>query len=681
MANRRYVRSAQWAAFVLALSTAFAQPGCGWKAGKVERPITPSSIVLPTSNLTREIPVVECDVPAPEMTGPPATLRDFESLKPHPITLEDAIRATLQNSKVLQKLGGAVVSAPTGVSTIYDPAFTASNPQLSTEAALSAFDAQFASSMYYAHSERRFNNAFIGGGANSIISNTGTFRTELSKATAVGTTFTLRNSTDYSKNNSPANLFAGAWDTVTVAEVRQPLLAGAGIDVNRIAGPNATIGNYNGVLVARIREDLSIADFEAAVRDLVRDTEQTYWQLYFAYQDLDTKIQAQESFRKLWVYYRKRLNAGVDRPDDEAQARQQYFNFRAQVQNAIVGSSTSGGLYATERNLRRLMDLPLSDGTILRPETPPAIAPITFDWDHSQQIAMENRVELRRQRWTLRQRELELVAAKNLSQWRLDMVANYGWRGFGDNFVGNQGAVKDLFTGDLDDWQFGLEFGGPVGRRTGYVAVRNAEINLARDRARLEEQQKQIMTNLANAYSEVDRAYAQIRTAVNARIAIQEELEPKRRRVEAGTDNIFFLLDVEQRAAIAESAVHQAIADYNVALLNYTYQSGTLLSNYNISLDECPSQARLYEAAQIKATFFEPGDARQIHRTVSAGWYPGAPQNYGMLTGTTQEGTLEAPVEIPPVDTMPTTPESVVPSDSQKELEDLERRIRELTDQ
>lgn len=671
----------KWTAFVALLSSAFVTAGCHWKDGKVDRPIKPSAIELPSAMLTREIPAVACDVPTPELISAPTALRDFQTLQPHAVTLEEAIRCTLQNSKVLQKLGGQVVSAPAATSTIYDPAFTASNPQLSTEAALSAFDAQFATSSYLDHSERRFNNPFFGGGASSLISETGTFRTELSKATAVGTTFAIRNSTDYSKNNSPVNLFPGVWDTVTVAEVRQPLLAGAGIDVNRIAGPNAVIGNYNGVLIARIREDISVADFEAAVRDLVRDVEQTYWQLYFAYQDLDTKLLAQEAARETWENRKKRLDSGVGRPDEEAQARQQYYSFRSQVENAVAGTSTGVGLYTTERQLRRLMDLPLSDGTIIRPTSAPQIAPITFDWEHSQQLAMENRVEVRRQRWTLRQSELELVAAKNLSQWRMDIVANYGWRGFGDNLIGNAGAVKDQLAGDLDDWRLGFEFGGPVGRRAGHVAVRNAELKLARDRVRLEEQQKQILNNLANAYSEVDRAFSQIRTAVNTRIAIQEELEPKRRRVEAGTDDVFFLLDVQQRAATAESNVHRAITDYNIALLNYQYQSGTLLSNYSISLDECPSQARLYEAAQIKATFFEPGSAAPIHKNVSAGPYYGSPASPGMVTGFPSAqsyqmdgGTAPDAPAVPGMEPQAPTEEPA----SDKELDDLERRLQEL---
>jgi outer membrane protein TolC len=584
-----------------------------------QQPTVPPSIR--PAQLEIEYPDLQCDVPRPDASIVPSTLKDFENLTPQPITLEDAIRMTLERSPVLQKLGGQVVNLPALSFTVYDPALAASDPNLSAEAALSAFDAQFTHSMFLDSSERRFNNLFFGAGAQLLDSQLGTIRTDLSKTTAAGTTFSIRNLMDYNKNNSPANLFPGAWDNVTLAEVRQPLLAGAGVDVNRIAGPNARIGNYNGVLIARIREDVALVDFEIAVRDLVRDVEVTYWQLYFTYQDLDTKLTAQEAARATWENRKKRADSGLARVDEEAQARQQYFNFRAQVENAIVGTGTSGtGLYNTERQLRRLMDLPVNDGTILRPTSAPNVAPIHFDWNASQELALQNRAELRRQRWTVRQRELELVAAKNLSRWRMDLVANYANRGFGDNLIGVSGAVRDQLAGDLDDWRMGLEMNGPIGRRAGHLGVKNAELSLARERVRLDEQQKQVLNDLANAYSEVDRAFAQIRTTVNARIAIQAELEPKRRRVESGADDVFFLLDVIQRTAIAESSVHRAIVEYNTALLNYALVSGGLLSNYNIHLSEDPSDAKTVQAATWSGQFYRPGsDARPLTLPVSQG--------------------------------------------------------------
>ena len=290
----------------------------------------------------------------------------------------------LANSKVLQKLGGVVVSAPQGVNTLFDQAIQETS-LASVEDALSDFDAQLSSSFTYGRSEREFNNLFFGGGTPQLTSNTSNFNTELTKQTAAGTAFTMRSTTVYDRNSSPANLFGSTYDILNLLEVRQPLLRGSGTAVNRIAGPNAVPVQYDGVLIRRIRSDISLADFEISVRDLVRDVEQSYWELYFAYRDLDTKIAARESSRETWENRKLRFDNGLGRPDDEAQARQQFFSFKAQAQNALTGTSNGQpGVISAERNLRRLLGIGAADGRLIRPATEPLLAPVAFDWDQSQ---------------------------------------------------------------------------------------------------------------------------------------------------------------------------------------------------------------------------------------------------------------------------------------------------------
>ena len=547
----------------------------------------------------------------------PITLSNIDSIQSREMTLDECVATALANSEVMQKLGGVVVNSPAATTTLYDPALTETSAG-GVEAALSAFDAQFSGGFLYDRSERQFNNLFFGGGAANLVSNVGNFNFGISKQTASGASFTARSITDYNRSNSPANTFGSSYDIVNQLEFRQPLARGRGTLVNRIAGPNAVLGNYNGVLIGRIRSDISLADFEAAVRDLVASVEANYWELYFAYRDFDTKIEARNAARKTWENRQLRYENEVGRPDDEALARQQYFNFKSQAQNAFAGTSNGQlGVLGAERNLRRLMGIVGSDGSLIRPSTEPTVAPVVYDWDEAQQKTLDRRVELRRQKWTVRQRELELVAAKALNRWQFDLVGQYGFRGFGDNLFGsrsriNGSAVDGLFSGDLDDWQLGLELNGAIGNRQGHVAIRNAELNVSREQALLEEQQRQLLLDLNAAYTEVDRAMANVKVAVNNRIAAEEEIEPKRKRVDEGQDQVFFLLDAEQRLATAESGVHRAITDYNLALSNYELITGGMLSRFNIHLTEGESSEEAQAAKQRKAGHFTK-DGRALY--------------------------------------------------------------------
>ena len=108
------------------------------------------------------------------------------------------------------------------------------------------------------------------------------------------------------------------------------------MNFNRIAGPGATPGVINGVLIARIRTDVSIADFEMGLRDFVSNVENAYWDLYYAYRDLDAKIKARDIALDTWRRIQALNEAGRrgGEAEKEAQAREQYYRFQEQVQIA-----------------------------------------------------------------------------------------------------------------------------------------------------------------------------------------------------------------------------------------------------------------------------------------------------------------------------------------------------------
>ena len=64
---------------------------------------------------------------------------------------------------------------------------------------------------------------------------------------------------------------------------------------------------------------------------------------------------------------------------------------------------------------------------------------------------------------------------------------------------------------------------------------------------------------------------------------------------------MFFLLDVQQRQATAESNIHRSIADYNLAIMNYHFATGNLLSRFNIELTEGPWSEYAQGRASVKA--------------------------------------------------------------------------------
>ncbi|GIW92099.1 MAG: secretion protein [Pirellulaceae bacterium] len=542
----------------------------------------------------------------------PHTVRDPEHKEYWDLSLDEAVQIALANSQVMRDIGGRVVAAPAAVSTIYDPALQESSPLSGVEAALAAFDAQFTSQLTVQHNERTFNNIFFGAGTTGFKQQTGDFLAEISKPSATGTRFAFRNITTYNRNTSPANRFPSVYETLFEGEFRHPLLQGSGLEFNRIAGPNARPGVYNGVLIARINTDIALADFEIAVRDLIRDVEQTYWELYFAYRDLDAKKRNRDAALELWRLVESQVKLGAADAERESLVREQYYSAQAAVEEALAGSPTGPpGVYTVERRLRRLMGLPATDDRIIRPADEPQLVEVRFDWRDSLEQAFWRRPELRRQQWQIKRRELELAAARNFRLGRLDLVGLYRWRGFGDDLFGNRNiengsAFRDLFTGDLQEWSFGFQYSNPIGNRLGNTAVRHAELALARERAIYREQELQISHELAEAVAALDRAYVITKSNYNRRIAAYQQVKLSEIKVTGGRQPLEFYLDAIRRATLADSAYYRALADYQLALMQIHFVRGTLLSKHSVELAEGPWSEAAHRAAAHEARRYGP---------------------------------------------------------------------------
>jgi outer membrane protein TolC len=530
------------------------------------------------------------------------------------LTLDEVVQITLANSDVIRDLGGRVVTAPQAAPTVYDPALQEINPVTGVEAALSAFDAQLSSSLFLDRDERAFNNFFIGGGANQLHINNSNFTLELAKRGATGTRYAVRNLTDRTSNNSPANAFPSVYDTVMEAEVRHPLLRGGGLEYNRIAGPNGAPGNFNGVLLARIRTDIALADFEASVRNLIREVETAYWRLYFAYRTLDARLAAYEAALSSWRTVQDQLDAGTSDAEREALARANFYQIKASVQNARSGGTQNSGIigvYSAERNLRQLMGIPATDGRLIRPADDPSFAKRIFDWQESLELALSRRVELRRQRWTIKQRENELIAARNLLLARVDLVGLYRWRGFGNNLFGNRdqfngSAFQDLWGGSLQGWRMGIEYTAALGRRQEHAAVRAAELALARDRAVLRNQELAISNELSSQFGEMERAFAVTQDNFNRAIAERQRLEKALAKYDAGAEILEFVLQAQQNTAIADSDFYDNLVAYNLAVGGMHVSRGTYLNYMGVRLSEGPWSPDAYRSYQKEFRRFEP---------------------------------------------------------------------------
>jgi outer membrane protein TolC len=532
------------------------------------------------------------------------------------ITLSEMIYHSLSHNQIIESSAlGPVASKtvlvqPQAVTSVYDPAIQETGVlfgRRGLNSALADFDATFSTSMVWGRNSTRINVP----GAPLATAETGTFRSGINKSFATGGSVSLSHNWNYLGTNSSTALFPSTYNGSVGASLRQPLLAGGGVEFSRIAGPiNPAFGSITGVsqgvVIARINQDVTLADFEIAVRNAVRDIENTYWDLYLTYRVYDTAVIAHQSAFQTWREAQTRFEVGTLKAADELQARDRLYETKAQVETAL------NALYKSESELRRLVGMPMNDGDVLRPTDEPMFAEFVPDWKGNLAEALSQRTELRRQKWQVKSLQLQLTAAQNLVQPRLDALASYDVNGFGNRLL-SQG-VTDPGTGlpvnsgfgsmsrdNLESWTVGFQFSMPVGFRQARSQVRNYELQVAKANAVLAQQERNIAHDIAMAIQDITASYDAAQSNAKRLRAAARRVELLQAEREIGTTTLDLVLRAQASVAAAESSLYLQVVNYNKAITSLHVATGSLLRENGVFLEEGPWTAEAMCDAALRS--------------------------------------------------------------------------------
>ena len=575
----------------------------------------------------------------------------------HDWSLEDCISIALQNTKMIQATPGvnlqsgsmasSFLSAQPGqIPSIYDPALVAltgntqplaidsqgtrvsqrgatrANQVGGVEQALSEFDTQYSTVFGYNTTDRPRN---VGQGnvfnPQLFRATDATLQNALSKRMATGTVVTARTNTVYSRNNVPAsgnapgslNFGRAVPSDYTASiemQVNQPLLRGRGTLVNRIP-----------VVLARANEEISTHQFEANIRNLLRDVEHAYWDLYMAYRAVETAKNARKAALDLWRVAEKREKGSVTTPAAVAQAAGRYAQFEAQLHIAVNGSNNPGndpfGLIGRERILREKLGLSPNDGYFVRPADLPTEARVNFDFEAVKSEALTRNTELRIAKWSIKQRELEHMSAKNQLLPQLDIVGTYRWLGVGDHLISadrtglafpNPGsyAVENLLNGDFQEVGARLEYTpAPIGSRREKNHIQATLFGLKKSHEELLEKERSLMSLLSQAWTSMASSYTSSIDFLRQTKENQDEINAYLQKISISSEDISVDLDAllraEEQKARAQREYFQSVVEYNKAIVNIHYLKGSIFDLNNVTLGEGAWVEKAYWDAERRA--------------------------------------------------------------------------------
>ncbi|MCA9061847.1 MAG: TolC family protein [Planctomycetaceae bacterium] len=632
----------------------------------------------------------QVDSPAPPVypdlkdTRAPLSVEELRALSTNftELSLADALYDGLSRTTVLRDIGGTILRSPDQMKTSFSRQMQHMDPRFGTEAALSAFDAQFSASANFNQNDRVYNNSFFAGGIEAFNQDYNDYQMELSKRTATGSFLALRGVSNFDGNNAPANTFRSAWNSWVEGEMRQPLLQGGGLEFNRIAGPGSTPGVYNGLLISKVNNDINDAEFQVALRDYISNVENAYWDLYLAFREYEARRKALEVMEELYQGAKARSAM------EEVYVKQQKMQLQVEVDEALFGKiltgtqvrngatggtlQTGGGVLAAERRLRLLIGKEINDGSILRPTAEPPMTRIPFDWSSAVNEAITQRPELQKQNIAVKKREMELLAAKNFLNPRLDAVGKYRFRGFGDDLIGSgsqtgstaASSLGNLATGEQQEWAVGVELTVPLGYRKAHAAVSHAELSLARERTVQKEQQREILANLSGAFTDVDRSWLAVQNSLEQYLAAHEyvaALKATEDGANGGTSRQGEMdrkIDGYRKLVQAEVQFFRARAEYAVALKNMHYEKGSLLAYKDLKIAERYEDSSAADSSEQKQPSFALPDS--VHDGDAPAPY--LPVGTAPSSGDTSPGAVPA---------IPDGSEQVIPASAVSEVAEL----------
>jgi outer membrane protein TolC len=350
--------------------------------------------------------------------------------------------------------------------------------------------------------------------------------------------------------------------------VRQPLLKGGWTTYAR-----------SDVIQAGINSQSEALNLETALNDILFQTVQAYWNMVFTLEDQAAKETSLSLAKDLLRINTQKKEEGVFSKIEVLEARSEV----AQKQEQLI--TANNAVRSAEDALKRLI-LPFTDsdawGTRISPLTEAEEAKdMEFDMDLLMAEALEKRPDFLRLKLDLKNREVDLLKARNELMPQLDLSGEWRYNALGSNF-GN--VWDDIVDRSYRYLAVGVDFSYPIGNRTAHAAVRRSEIEYQRALTTMRELEVEIVHELREAVREIILQYQRYKTTSEALVLSTERYNGEVKRLEAGISIPFQVREAE-RTMVDDTVIKaRALLDYQIALARLKQARGTLLSEYGISV-------------------------------------------------------------------------------------------------
>lgn len=393
---------------------------------------------------------------------------------------------------------------------------------------------------------------------------TGDTRLSVSEIFPTGTTASVSTKLDRTET-SYASAVNPAYNADLTVSLRQPLLAGAGLEVNRAPIQRARIGLERANLT-----------YQASVLSVIQSTENAYYTLAYAREQLEVRNFTLSLAQRLLDEAQTRRQTGVATDLDVLQADVGVANARRGVLLAQQDVKDS------EEALLALIGQFELDAPIGRVTLPAAVAALpTFA--SSYDAAKRHQPDYLAAKMALDQLQLDARVAKSN---RLPDVSVGGAVGF-DSFAStsNRRAIDSALDRDSTAWQLDLRVELPWGQKADRARYRQALAALSQQEITVRSLEQNIEVQVRAAVRAVETNAESVKISAQARELSEKQYELERARFDAGLSTSYRVLQVQndlETAKVNELQAKVALRNSYTALYRL---EGSALQRYGITLE------------------------------------------------------------------------------------------------
>lgn len=367
------------------------------------------------------------------------------------------------------------------------------------------------------------------------------------------------------ESNNPFTFLNPSYTTDFRFSVSQPLLRNAWGDANEYS-----------IRVARLESGVARSRSKLEAIRILANADRAYWRLDAAKRELDVRLKEHELAVAQLNRARRLAEAG---DTAEIEITRAESGVAARLEAIIIAATT---LKARQRDLKRIMnrpDVPLGSPTAIVPATEPTPLGLDLDEELLAARAVENRMEML-------ELELQLAIDQNTIAFERNQalplfVVDYTYQanGLGSSYGR---AFDQLPDHSFEDWTVGATAEIPLGNEAAESRVHRAVLQRLQRLSTREQRTLSIRQEVFNAVDQLEQNWQRILAARQESILAGRTFEAEQRQFDLGLRTSTDVLDAATRLSDAQSREIAALADYQIALVDLAFATGTLLGEGRI---------------------------------------------------------------------------------------------------